>query len=1833
MATFNSAGNGDFNADATWTESGQPSTSDHAIIGAGHNVTMTADDEVGSIKISGTITGGGNTLTVNRASSNKPFDNDGTISGDLNVTITNTGAQQDGLLLDAMGTSGNINDLTLNLANGTTANKTIGIADATTIDGDLTITSGTFDTVFSGGSSQTLTVNGDVDVDGTLTANASTLTFGGHSRIDGTFARGTSTVIMDGNQGSVTNPTIRGFSSGNKLYNLICRDTATGDGVQMATDITVENDLTIENTASMTGYIADRVLTVEGDVVIAGIFRGNRYGTGAANSFGSLTINAGNGSTTGVFQATSGTTTITSEGAGGGTYALYNAGTFTHNSGTLAIEINNTTRLFMDGDNLYNLITGKTSGADSNLTYFGGSATTTTVLNNLTVLSGQFTGYNANNLLTVHGLTNVSGTLGHISNSATYTFNSLATIESSGRIYTSTGTNNYNGGVRNLGTFTSDDTVTIGGTGGILEGNLDDANVNVNLDATLDFDGSDDFVTGDDAGLPSGSAARSISMWIKPDAITQAYGCPFSYGTKSSSNGFAITWNNTTANFLIGKYGANSSGGSNSGANNSTIPMNAWSHFVVTVDGSGNIVYYLNGVADGTASLSGINTTLDVYRIGDVLVDWGTQNFDGTIADLKVFSDVLTAAEAQELSQKINYDISIGSIDNMSLWLKLNEGTGNPADHENNGTDYDGTNNGATWTFDEFSVDVQDNSTTTDGTFTVTQGKVEGKALTSLNFDGSNDHIVIGDNNDLSFGDGSNDSAFSISAWIRADASDGFHILTKGTAAAREYSFRTSGSQYLALNIYDETSGNKEGQIGTVALATDKFVHVVGTYDGTGGSSASGGITLYVDGTLTPSGADDSGSYTAMHNQTGGAAIGRGVGVDGTGYADGEIRDVKLFDYELSADQVASLYSGSYNVAPKHHWKLDDSIQGTATTTATDTGWKGEFGSNQYNRLDGTLTHFGATNGSVSDTSNWNNGTLDLDGTLTIAANGTLSAPRGNLKVSSTFENSGTYTHNNGTFFADAGGNRTYLASGSAGVTFYDFKNGANVDIIFRKACTFENLLECTQASANVYFDSSDAALTFTFGTTTSAGAITMTTPDAEEKGVKFSGNTTNAVTMTGASSLYPVVCTGKQWHFDKGGSGSKVKLANIDYDPDITTGGAGVTITLTGDCEFDTVTISSGDELDLNGQRFEYLAVASGGQRITNSSGNALLVGQSGGGFNSSPHQTNLDDCDHIVGGTSTTDLGNHRTTMFNLGSGTNTVYNWGKDGYYSDIIIGSGTLRFRNSHATYLENDCKNLTIATGGILDWGTNAHADSKITCSGDFTTSGGLIGKSALNLTGSEEVTGSDNLDEVATTNKFTIEAWFKASSDANYRAIFSRGTSWGTGNLYVYMNSDGNVQASSHDLGNTLTSTTNGLADSKWHHIAYTYDTTTIKLYIDGKLEASAASTTGINTQSNGFKIGDRSGANWVGNIGRVSVWKNALTEGQIRNMLFMDWTTMAADNYDGSSNPNGFTDSDAIGWWQFDEGTNTDVEDLSSQSNDGTLNSAAWAGAGTFTYGTSTLVMSGSSKKIITSNGDTFNKLTISGTTSLECIVDGDSAYNVQDDLVISGTLSSVADEYIYLNSTFGSNSGTLTLGGTLTGLSQIINDSGVNLSIPAHTTKTWKTYDGATSTQAGDVTTTTELEIASGGTWNANGNTIAAREIDVNSGTLDLSNSTASLPYASAALRFDDSSTLLSGNSTVVGLSSAQKAYLRCPAAMGAELVGTLKWMNAEGGGTSTSTDITVIGHVIDCSLVDSTSNIRQWHHTLDTQQLLDADEAGDDDLRLTKPALDNALELMTK
>ena len=87
MATFNSAGSGNANADATWTESGQPAAGDDVIIASGHTVTFTADEAWGSVRVNGTLAGN-YTCTLNDGGQSAILHNNGTINDTTNFTIT-----------------------------------------------------------------------------------------------------------------------------------------------------------------------------------------------------------------------------------------------------------------------------------------------------------------------------------------------------------------------------------------------------------------------------------------------------------------------------------------------------------------------------------------------------------------------------------------------------------------------------------------------------------------------------------------------------------------------------------------------------------------------------------------------------------------------------------------------------------------------------------------------------------------------------------------------------------------------------------------------------------------------------------------------------------------------------------------------------------------------------------------------------------------------------------------------------------------------------------------------------------------------------------------------------------------------------------------------------------------------------------------------------------------------------------------------------------------------------------------------------------------------------------------------------------------------------------------------------------------------------------------------------------------------------------------------------------------------------------------------------------------------------------------------------------------
>ncbi len=206
-------------------------------------------------------------------------------------------------------------------------------------------------------------------------------------------------------------------------------------------------------------------------------------------------------------------------------------------------------------------------------------------------------------------------------------------------------------------------------------------------------------------------------------------------------------------------------------------------------------------------------------------------------------------------------------------------------------------------------------------------------------------------------------------------------------------------------------------------------------------------------------------------------------------------------------------------------------------------------------------------------------------GSLTINSGGTYSATSGTTTISGNFDNDGTFTHNDGmvNFTLSAAAN----VNGTEDITFFDVSivNSAGANVQQKRNVTIIGALLGVGGNDYWLIDSNveNKDIALTMGNSTSAGTITLNSDH-----LNVNGDTTYSAKVYGASQLYPVVISNDA-NWDRGGSGSNVAIKWIDLQDTDTSDGTGVTITLEGDVEFDAFTVSSGDTLNLNGQRAEF--------------------------------------------------------------------------------------------------------------------------------------------------------------------------------------------------------------------------------------------------------------------------------------------------------------------------------------------------------------------------------------------------------------------------------------------------------------------------------------------------------------------------------------------------------------------------------------------------------------------------------------------------------------------
>jgi len=224
------------------------------------------------------------------------------------------------------------------------------------------------------------------------------------------------------------------------------------------------------------------------------------------------------------------------------------------------------------------------------------------------------------------------------------------------------------------------------------------------------------------------------------------------------------------------------------------------------------------------------------------------------------------------------------------------------------------------------------------------------------------------------------------------------------------------------------------------------------------------------------------------------------------------------------------------------------------------------------------------------------------------------------------------------------------------------------------------------------------------------------------------------------------------------------------------------------------------------------------------------------------------------------------------------------------------------------------------------------------------------GKS-LEFDGVNDYISGSGIDTLMTA--VTIEAWIYHNDldpgeiqryvtlDPEAAVLRYDGTS-GTNQLHFYIKK---TNGSFYDLRvNDI------LTTGEWFHVAGTYDGTTMKLYLNGKLLKTAVPAGGLYSTDGNFRFSHSSEA-LSGKIDEVRIWNVSRTTDEIRKNMHL---TLSG------------TETGLLNNWQFNEGSGTSLSDIVGGA-DGTLynmDDSDWV-ASTIPFGTGT-----SDLKIISSTG-----------------------------------------------------------------------------------------------------------------------------------------------------------------------------------------------------------------------------------------------------------------------
>jgi hypothetical protein len=278
-------------------------------------------------------------------------------------------------------------------------------------------------------------------------------------------------------------------------------------------------------------------------------------------------------------------------------------------------------------------------------------------------------------------------------------------------------------------------------------------------------------------------------------------------------------------------------------------------------------------------------------------------------------------AEAATLSKPVS---NLGMV---GYW-SFNEGTSTKA------TDFSGNSNTGTLNNMAFPS-------------TATSGWNPGKRGNGLVFDGTDDYVNVPDSTSLNIS-----GTVSISAWVKAPNSNQNLCFVSKRVSSSPFtmyslcvsgadSFGNSSGKKIYFLMMESNSGNYRGSYTTADVVDGNWHHIVAVSDASGAS-----LTIYVDGVSVALTNDHSGGSWPNTNNSQPLTIGFN---NGSGYFNGPIDEVRIYNRALTASEVRLLYGAGSRIINRKiatnsgllaYWPLDDG----SGTKAGDTSGNGITG-------------------------------------------------------------------------------------------------------------------------------------------------------------------------------------------------------------------------------------------------------------------------------------------------------------------------------------------------------------------------------------------------------------------------------------------------------------------------------------------------------------------------------------------------------------------------------------------------------------------------------------------------------------------------------------------------------------------------------------------------------------------------------------------------------------------------------------------------------------------------------------------------------------------------